>query len=48
MTNEATLLGKSLAQTIRRLYERGLVSGVGGTDSVLLTRGKGIVITPTP
>ena len=35
-----------LAHTIRRLYERGLVSGVGGNASVLLPSGKEILITP--
>lgn len=35
-----------LAHTIRRLYERGLVSGVGGNASVLLPSGKEMLITP--
>jgi L-fuculose-phosphate aldolase len=35
-----------LAHTIRRLYERGLVSGVGGNASVLLPSRKEILITP--
>jgi len=32
-------LERDLAHTIRRLYERGLVSGVGGNASVLLPSG---------
>jgi len=39
-------LEKDLAHTIRRLYERGLVSGVGGNASVLLQSKKEILITP--
>lgn len=35
-----------LAHTIRRLYERGLVSGVGGNASVLLPSRKEMLITP--
>jgi L-fuculose-phosphate aldolase len=35
-----------LAHAIRRLYERGLVSGVGGNASVLLPSRKQILITP--
>ncbi|HXW95400.1 MAG TPA: class II aldolase/adducin family protein [Nitrososphaerales archaeon] len=38
---------RDLAQTIRRLYERGLVSGVGGNASVLLPSGNQILITPS-
>ena len=41
------LLERDLARTIRRLYERGLVSGVGGNASVLLPSGKQMLITPT-
>lgn len=37
---------RDLARTIRRLYERGLVSGVGGNASVLLPSRKQILITP--
>jgi len=39
-------LERDLAHTIRRLYERGLVSGVGGNASVILPSGKQILITP--
>lgn len=39
-------LGADLAHTIRRLYARGLVSGVGGNASVLLPSKKHILITP--
>lgn len=39
-------LERDLARTIRRLYERGLVSGVGGNASVLLPSGRQILITP--
>jgi len=39
-------LEKDLAHTIRRLYERGLVSGVGGNASVLLQSERQILITP--
>ncbi len=39
-------LERDLARTIRRLYERGLVSGVGGNASVLLRTKKQILITP--
>ena len=46
MTDEVGRLKKALARTIRRLYERGLVSGVGGNASVLLPSGKEILITP--
>lgn len=38
--------GREVARAIRRLYERGLVSGVGGNASVLLPAGKEILITP--
>ena len=37
---------RDLARTIRRLYERGLVSGVGGNASVLLPSKKAILIAP--
>ncbi|MEM3637092.1 MAG: class II aldolase/adducin family protein [Conexivisphaerales archaeon] len=36
-----------LAHTIRRLYNRGLVSGVGGNASLILPGRKEIVITPS-
>lgn len=36
-----------LARSMRRLYERGLVSGVGGNASVLLPSGKQILVTPS-
>src|SRR5690348_7809233 len=39
-------LERDLARTIRRLYERGLVSGVGGNASVLLPSKRQILITP--
>jgi len=39
-------LERDLARTIRRLYERGLVSGVGGNASVLLPSKKQMLITP--
>jgi L-fuculose-phosphate aldolase len=39
-------LEADLAHTIRRLYERGLVSGVGGNASVLLPSSKEMLITP--
>jgi len=39
-------LGRDVARSIRRLYERGLVSGVGGNASVLLPSGDQILITP--
>lgn len=39
-------LGRELAHTIRRLYVRGLVSGVGGNASALLPSGKQMLITP--
>ncbi len=39
-------LERDLARTIRRLYERGLISGVGGNASVLLPSKKQILITP--
>jgi L-fuculose-phosphate aldolase len=44
--DEFARLGGELARTIRRLYERGLVSGVGGNASVVLSHGKGILVTP--
>ena len=47
MKDETAKLERDLAHTIRRLYERGLVSGVGGNASVLLPSGKQILITPT-
>ena len=37
---------RDLAHTMRRLYGRGLVSGVGGNASVLLPTGKQNLITP--
>jgi L-fuculose-phosphate aldolase len=45
--DELGRLERDLAHTIRRLYERGLVSGVGGNASVLLPSGKEIMITPS-
>ncbi len=39
-------LERDLAGTIRRLYARGLVSGVGGNASVFLPSRKQILITP--
>ncbi len=39
-------LERDLAGTIRRLYVRGLVSGVGGNASVLLPSRKQVLITP--
>jgi len=47
MKEETTRLERDLAHTIRRLYERGLVSGVGGNASVLVSSGKQILITPS-
>jgi L-fuculose-phosphate aldolase len=44
--DEIRKLEQALAHTIRRLYERGLVSGVGGNASVILPSGKEILITP--
>jgi L-fuculose-phosphate aldolase len=46
MTDKVRRLESDLARTIRRLYERGLVSGVGGNASVLLPSGGQILITP--
>ena len=46
MTDGIGTLGRDLAHTIRRLYERGLVSGVGGNASVLLPSRKQVLITP--
>jgi len=42
----AANLEEALAHTIRRLYERGLVSGVGGNASVILPSRRQILITP--
>lgn len=39
--------GKELAHAIRRLYDRGLVSGVGGNASILLPSRRQILITPS-
>ena len=44
--DEVERLEKELAHTIRRLYERGLVSGVGGNASVLLPSKRQALITP--
>ncbi len=44
--DETRSLGDDLARTIRRLYERGLVSGVGGNASALLRSGDEFLITP--
>jgi L-fuculose-phosphate aldolase len=44
--DELDRLGRDLAHTIRRLYERGIVSGVGGNASVLLPSRMEILITP--
>jgi L-fuculose-phosphate aldolase len=44
--DEAERLERNLARTIRRLYARGLVSGVGGNASVLLPSNRQILITP--
>jgi L-fuculose-phosphate aldolase len=46
MKDETARLERDLAHTIRRLYERGLVSGVGGNASALLPSGKQLLITP--
>ena len=46
LMDELDRLENDLAHTIRRLYGRGLVSGVGGNASVLLPSGKEILITP--
>ena len=46
MKDETARLGRDVARAIRRLYERGLVSGVGGNASVLLPSGNQILITP--
>jgi L-fuculose-phosphate aldolase len=46
LTREIERLGQELAHTIRRLYERGLVSGVGGNASVLLPSRRHILVTP--
>ncbi len=46
MSGRIVSLEEDLARTIRRLYERGLVSGVGGNASVLLPAGNQILITP--
>jgi len=43
---EVTRLENNLAHTIRRLYQRGLVSGVGGNASALLPSAREILITP--
>jgi len=43
---EVNSLEEDLARTIRRLYERELVSGVGGNASVLLPSKEQILITP--
>lgn len=40
-------LKRDLARTIRRLYEGGLVSGVGGNASVILPSRKEVLMTPT-
>jgi L-fuculose-phosphate aldolase len=47
MRNETLRLERDLAHTIRRLYERGLVSGVGGNASVCLPSENQILITPS-
>jgi L-fuculose-phosphate aldolase len=44
--DELGRLKRDLAHTIRRLYERGLVSGVGGNASVLLPSKREMLITP--
>ncbi len=44
--DEFARLEADLAHTIRRLYARGFVSGVGGNASVLLPSKKQILITP--
>jgi len=41
-----TKIEADLVRTIRRLYERGLVSGVGGNASVLMPSKRQILITP--
>lgn len=46
MRNDRAALERNLAHTIRRLYERGLVSGVGGNASVLLPSKEEMLITP--
>jgi len=40
-------LERDLAHTIRRLYDRGLVSGVGGNASIILPDRNVILITPS-
>jgi len=44
--NKVPRIEAELAGAIRRLYERGLVSGVGGNASVILPSRKEILITP--
>jgi L-fuculose-phosphate aldolase len=44
--DKVTRLKRDLSHTIGRLYERGLVSGVGGNASVILPSRKQILITP--
>lgn len=44
---DAETIRQALAHTIRRLYNRGLVSGVGGNASVILPERRAIVITPS-
>lgn len=45
MSNDSA--AEQLAHTIRRLYNRGLVSGVGGNASLILPGRKEIIITPS-
>jgi len=44
--SEIAKLEGTLSHTIRRLYERGLVSGVGGNASIILPSRNQIMITP--
>jgi ribulose-5-phosphate 4-epimerase/fuculose-1-phosphate aldolase len=44
--DKAARIERELARTIRRLYERGLVSGVGGNASAILPSRRELLITP--
>jgi L-fuculose-phosphate aldolase len=47
MTNEEEKQRKEICETMRRLYERKLISSVGGNASVILRKKNTVLITPS-
>jgi len=47
MTNEEEKQRKEICETMRRLYERKLISSVGGNASIILRKKNTVLITPS-